>query len=104
GAAPPIQASMTGVRGRTENQLACVRCHNPHSQENRPFLRMANDSDQMCLDCHRSRNTADHTKGTHPVGVDYQLTASANPSAFNAVPVNTNPANPTAAMKLLAGK
>jgi len=65
---------------------------------------MANDSDQMCLDCHRSWNTADHAKGTHPVGIDYQQKASAKPSAFNAVPVNANPSNPTSAMKLLDGK
>ncbi|MGB9082560.1 MAG: CxxxxCH/CxxCH domain-containing protein, partial [Desulfuromonadaceae bacterium] len=104
GALPPVQPRMTSVRGRTSGSLACVRCHSPHSQDNKPFLRIANDSDQMCLDCHRSWNTADHTKGTHPVGVDYLQKASANPSAFNPSPVNANPSNPTSAMKLLGGK
>ncbi len=104
GAAPPTLGPMTSVRVRAANALACIRCHNPHSQENRPFLRMANDSDQMCLDCHRSRNTADQTKGTHPVGIDYQQKASAKPAVFNAAPVNSNPLNPTSAMKLLGGK
>lgn len=104
GAAPPVQGRMTSVRGRALNALACIRCHDPHSQENRPFLRVANDADQMCLDCHRSRNTADQTKGTHPVGIDYQQKAAAKPAAFNAVPVNANPSNPTSAMKLIGGK
>jgi predicted CxxxxCH...CXXCH cytochrome family protein len=61
---------------------------------------MANDADQMCLDCHNSRNQTDHTKGTHPVGVTYP----AGDPDFNAVPVNANPANPTSAMKLIGGK
>lgn len=104
GAEPPALAPMTSVRKRAANALACIRCHNPHSQENSPFLRVANDSDQMCLDCHRSRNTADHAKGTHPVGIDYQQKASAQPAAFNAVPLNANPSNPTSAMKLPGGK
>lgn len=104
GAAPPALGPMTSVRARAANALACIRCHSPHSQDNRPFLRVANDSDQMCLDCHRSRNTTDQTKGTHPVGMDYQQRASVKPAAFNAVPVNVNPSNPTSAMKLLAGK
>lgn len=104
GAAPPVQASMTGVRSRTSGSLACVRCHNPHSQVNKPFLRMANDADQMCLDCHSSRNTTNQTKGTHPVGVAYPQVTTANSSAFNLPPVNANPANPTSAMKLPGGK
>ncbi|MDD2897324.1 MAG: CxxxxCH/CxxCH domain-containing protein [Desulfuromonadaceae bacterium] len=76
GAQPPLQAQMTtsNLRARTQGQLACVRCHNQHSNTNGHFLRMANDSDQMCLDCHRSRNTTDATKGTHPVGVSYDGT------------------------------
>ena len=100
GAVAPVQPQMTSVTARTSNALACVRCHNPHSQENKPFLRMANDADQMCVDCHRSRNTGDHTKGSHPVGVTYQQ----NSPDFKASPVNANPANPTSAVKLIGGK
>ncbi|MDD2854703.1 MAG: cytochrome c3 family protein, partial [Desulfuromonadaceae bacterium] len=105
GAEPPVQAQMTtsGLRVRTRGQLACVRCHNQHSNTNGSFLRVANDTDQLCLDCHRSRNTADQAKGTHPVGIDYQQSAAANPSGFNSVPLNANPSNPTSAMKLLNG-
>ncbi|HIJ89158.1 MAG TPA: CxxxxCH/CxxCH domain-containing protein [Desulfuromonadales bacterium] len=106
GAKPPVQAQMTtsGLLSRTAGQLACVSCHNQHSNANGKFLRMANDQDQMCLDCHRSRNTADQAKGTHPVGVDYQQKAALNPAGFNTPPVNANPANPSSAMKLLNGK
>ena len=92
GARPPVQAQMTtsGLLSRTGGQLACVSCHNQHSNANGSFLRMANDQDQMCLDCHRSRNTADQTKGTHPVGVAYDGTKA----GFK--PITVNGANPTA--------
>jgi predicted CxxxxCH...CXXCH cytochrome family protein len=103
GAVPPVLGPMTSVRAKTANALACIRCHNPHSQDNRPFLRVANDTDQMCLDCHRSRNTSNHASGSHPIGINYQQRASANPSGLNAVPINTNPANPTSAMKFPGG-
>lgn len=92
GAQPPVQAQMTtsGLRARTDGKLACVRCHNQHSNANGNFLRTANDRDQMCLDCHRSRNTTDHTKGSHPVGVTF------NPGKAGFKPIPVNSANPSA--------
>jgi len=110
GAEPPIQASMTSgtlhqgtatgapnLRGRTGNQLACVRCHNLHMNPNPNgnALRMANDQDQMCMDCHRSRDQRSHTSGTHPVNVNYNSAKVAAPGSFNTTPQNANPANPT---------
>jgi predicted CxxxxCH...CXXCH cytochrome family protein len=109
GAVPPVQAAMTsspftqgsqgkpGLRGRSGNQLACVRCHSMHisNNQNGSALRMANDKDQMCLDCHAPRDKQTHTSGTHPVSVNYIAAANNNPSKFNPMPVNTNPANPT---------
>lgn len=96
GALPPIQGDMTTntLRQRSGNQLACVRCHNQHYEVNKPYLRVANDQDQLCLDCHRVRNVASHLKGSHPVGVSYTQTATGNPG-FNPLPVNANPANPS---------
>lgn len=105
GAQPPILPQMTSsrltqgtqgranLRGRTGNQLACVRCHSVHiaNNQNGHVLRMANDQDQMCLDCHRSRNQQSHLSGTHPVNINYNST----PGAFNKPPQNTNPANAT---------
>ncbi|HIJ96642.1 MAG TPA: CxxxxCH/CxxCH domain-containing protein, partial [Desulfuromonadales bacterium] len=92
GAQPPVQAQMTtnNLRGRAALGLACVRCHNQHSNANGKFLRVANDQDQLCMDCHRSRNTTDQTKGTHPVGVTYDGTKA----GFKAIPANS--ANTTA--------
>ena len=113
GAQPPIQAAMTSgavqgsqgrpnLRGRTGNQLACVRCHSMHlTTPNTHFTRMANDKDQMCMDCHRSRNKQSHLSGTHPVGdpvnggVKYSDAVAAHPTKFNASPANANLANPT---------
>jgi predicted CxxxxCH...CXXCH cytochrome family protein len=101
GAQPPVFPAMTSnnLRGRTGGALACVRCHNQHDNTLRPFLRMANDNDQLCLNCHSSRNQTSHTAGTHPVNVPY---SSAKPK--HNPPVNANPANPTSAMLLKNGK
>ncbi|ABQ26024.1 CxxxxCH/CxxCH domain c-type cytochrome [Geotalea uraniireducens] len=104
GAQPPQFAAMTStgtgnkLRARTGGSLACVRCHNQHDNTNKPFLRMANDRDQMCLDCHRSRNQQSHTTGTHPVNFNYTGATSkvkTNPAQFNNPPVNANTTNPT---------
>jgi predicted CxxxxCH...CXXCH cytochrome family protein len=100
GAQPPLFATMAGssLRAGTGGNLACVRCHNPHDNTFKPFLRMANDRDQMCLDCHRSRDKRSHTAGTHPVNFSYTGATSrvrTNPAEYNNPPLNANPANPT---------
>jgi len=100
GAQPPIQAAMTtstngvgNLRGRAGNELACVRCHSPHlAGAPGAMLRMPIDQDQMCMDCHRSRNQQSHLSGTHPVNVNYDTAKG----PFNRPnPLNANPANPT---------
>ncbi len=93
GALPPIQAAMTTsyLRSRSGNSLACVRCHNQHFNTNTPFLRVPNNQDQLCLDCHRSRNVQTHLKGSHPVNINYNSATG----ALNKPPVNSNPANPS---------
>jgi predicted CxxxxCH...CXXCH cytochrome family protein len=83
------------LRARTGKQLACVRCHDPHSNSFGTFLRLGNDKDQLCLDCHASRNVTSHLQGSHPVTINYDTAAAAKPSAFQGTPVNANPANPT---------
>ena len=100
GAQPPIQGQMTtnGLRARTDGQLACVRCHNQHDNGNGSFLRVKNDKDQLCMDCHRSRNVQSHTQGSHPVNITYAEKYAANPSAFKEKPLNLNPANPTSSI------
>lgn len=115
GAQPPIQAGMTSVNLKTTvgNNLACVRCHNPHNQivlsvnpttgektYDKNFYRIPNDKDQLCMDCHRSRDVQSHTKGSHPVNVQYPSVAT---PGFNTPPVNANPANPSSAVKLNNG-
>lgn len=94
GAQPPVHAQMTtsGLLSRTGGQLSCVNCHNQHSNANGNFLRIANDRDQMCLDCHRSRDTQaqDFKGGSHPVGVQYDGTKA----GFKVI--NSNSTNPSA--------
>ena len=118
GAQPPISFNMNpdDLRTRTGNGLACVRCHDPHKNDNscaachdpnykpgpdgKPvlavdFLRIANNTDQMCLDCHRSWNVSSHNQGSHPVLVNYSASAMANPDLFNYPPLNANTDNPS---------
>ncbi|MFZ4858142.1 MAG: cytochrome c3 family protein [Desulfuromonadaceae bacterium] len=108
GAQAPLAAAMnrSDLRARTGSELACVRCHDQHTKGDilaadgtivtpGKFLRVANDKDQMCLDCHRSRNVQSHLQGSHPVVIDYNSKAAAKPGAFNNPPLNSNSANPT---------
>ncbi len=95
GAQPPVTGALTQVMAYTGNEMACVRCHNPHSQENDKYQRIANDNDQLCLDCHRSRNVRTHTAGSHPILVSYSSAYKGNPAGFYKTPQNANPANPS---------
>jgi predicted CxxxxCH...CXXCH cytochrome family protein len=104
GALPPLSAELNS--SQAVGKLTCSRCHDPHSQQSSPFLRMANDRDQMCLDCHRVRDTRDHTTGSHPVNFNYTSATSLlklKPLEFNNPPLNANPANPSSALQLKAG-
>lgn len=66
-------ARATGFRSVAEVEAAglelysgkvqCMTCHEPHSQQNRPFLRIPNTGGGLCLACHRSgpgESTAHH--------------------------------------------
>lgn len=100
--------SNTNLRGRTGGQLACVRCHSMHIQNNTngSVLRSPNDQDQMCFDCHRSRDTSDTSlypdpkkAGSHPVKINYDQKAAASAGALKATIDNANPANPTSDLR-----
>lgn len=89
--------------------LTCYRCHDlsvPRSSatNSAPFLRGLIDEDQMCVDCHRPRNSATHLSGTHPVNVRYSSVVAAKPDQYYATPVNSNPANPTSQLNTKKGK
>ena len=46
-----------------EGKVQCMTCHEPHSQRNRPFLRVPNNGQSFCMVCHRSspgESTAHH--------------------------------------------
>lgn len=79
-------------------QLMCSTCHDQHSQANKPFdpaasatytpgvtsnrhfQRSANDTDQMCVDCHSSRDVTAATGGSHPVNVPLPIGAYQAPT------------------------
>ena len=113
GAQPPTNPIMNGSAGTGYNflgNLYCARCHSIHSISQTPtsnvapFIRATNDQDQMCLDCHKPRNVTSHVYGSHPVNVDYATVAAQHPNEYNSTPVNSNPANPTSAMRIVQGK
>jgi predicted CxxxxCH...CXXCH cytochrome family protein len=96
GALPPLQGQMTTalLRARTGGQLACVRCHSPHLNTFGNFLRTPNDQDQLCLDCHRTRNVQSHRQGSHPVGVPFRADAPGfNPAFGTSANLTAEPAN-----------
>jgi predicted CXXCH cytochrome family protein len=71
----------------TNGVAYCSACHDQHLQVRTPFdpaappysstnsvvgrhfMRIDNDSDQMCLDCHASRNVTNSAFGSHPVEI-----------------------------------
>ena len=78
----PVDPTLAGLR--ENGQMMCSTCHNQHSQALAPFdptasttpgaagrhfQRLANDTDQMCTDCHAAQNVTSSTGGSHPVGV-----------------------------------
>lgn len=90
---PGLAARVSG------GKIMCSTCHNQHSQQaavfdgaaptypptptagagptptpagggrGRHFMRIDNDLNQMCLDCHNVRNVSSAAGGSHPVGV-----------------------------------
>lgn len=112
GAQAPIDTRASGLnKGGAAgygNYVSCGRCHAVHGTSGTqsataPYLRMVNDSDQLCLNCHRSRDTKDHTLGTHPVNVSYtsaSVKAKIVSGDFLAVPVVNN-LNPSGQVKLV---
>ncbi|MBL4745848.1 MAG: CxxxxCH/CxxCH domain-containing protein [Flavobacteriaceae bacterium] len=67
------------------NILECSTCHDPHDNANGMLLVSANGSDQMCKDCHKTKDKGAYAsntalnRGTHPVGITYPGTPSYKP-------------------------
>lgn len=71
----------------SDGKIMCSTCHNEHSQSATPFdpnapayggsgtgagrhyQRIADDTNQMCKDCHSARNVTLSSQGSHPVAV-----------------------------------
>ncbi len=49
---PATDVTGTGGLVLYSGKVQCGSCHNPHTQENRPFLRKSNSSSALCLTCH----------------------------------------------------
>ncbi|GFE56445.1 CxxxxCH/CxxCH domain-containing protein [Geobacter sp. AOG1] len=113
-ATPPTNLNMNTPSSIT-GTVSCARCHSIHvgyadytgtnPKRSKPLLRMRNDQDQMCMDCHTSRNQTTSTQGTHPVNFAYSDASrgpTTKPNNYYSQPIN-NATNPTANMKLVNG-
>lgn len=103
GAEQSQQATVLSSKASAAGVISCASCHQKHDVGGNKLLNVT-AIDQLCVDCHRSRNVTDVQKGTHPVGFEYATSKAANnPSQYKSAPVS-NPANTTAEMKLVDGK
>jgi len=50
GAQSPATGALSQIQNYTGSQLACVNCHNPHTNGHGKYQRIANDTDQLSLD------------------------------------------------------
>lgn len=114
GALPPtdkyaVVAKNNMNKASVRGSVTCARCHNIHGNSGTqstvfPYLRSINSDDQMCLDCHRTRDHVSQTFGTHPVNINYAATYAAYTAKFYPTPRSAFPNNTTAAMKMINGK
>ena len=86
-----LPANNEMARRVMDGKIVCSTCHNQHSQTYQPFLRMSNEHNAMCKDCHAVRNVGSYrddpnNKGSHPVGIAYPV----SDSRFFAAPTDTN--------------
>lgn len=69
-------------------RIKCSTCHDQHSNEaGTPYLRTANDADQMCKECHAPRNVGPGGRGTHPVGFTYPGGTGEFPAVADVAPL-----------------
>jgi len=94
----PTNAAM--VTHLTNGVASCSACHNEHNQGMTPFdlaapayggagtgagrhfMRVNNDLNQMCRDCHAAHDTTNAISGSHPVGIRVPTDATHKPPAM----------------------
>ncbi|MGD2108964.1 MAG: hypothetical protein PVI86_06185 [Phycisphaerae bacterium] len=74
--------------------IKCSTCHNQHNTNYGPdYLRVSNDADAMCKECHAPRNKGLDEGGSHPVGFAYPAGTDEYPSADALAPLQLKNAN-----------
>ncbi|MHC4092310.1 MAG: hypothetical protein ACYSVY_18905 [Planctomycetota bacterium] len=74
--------------------IKCSTCHNQHNNEaGFPYLRVGNDGDAMCKECHVPLNEGPGQRGTHPVGFDYPGGVGEFPADVDVAPLYINDDN-----------
>jgi predicted CXXCH cytochrome family protein len=92
----------------SSNVAYCSTCHDQHSQALAPFdaaapayggagtgagrhfLRVANNSNQQCLDCHAARNVTNSVAGSHPVEISFSADVTHKAAALLPLEPGTN--------------
>ena len=93
-----IQPTEVDMQWTMVSQVAsCSTCHDQHSQEKEPFeagapawtspesgngrhcLRLDNDANQLCAQCHAPRFVSSAAQGSHPVGVTVPTNSTLHP-------------------------
>ncbi len=63
-----------------DGNMKCTTCHNQHSSSaGAPYLRMSNEADAMCKECHAPRDQGPGDGGSHAVGFAYPAGAGEYP-------------------------
>ncbi|MHC4093152.1 MAG: hypothetical protein ACYSVY_23275, partial [Planctomycetota bacterium] len=72
GAVGPIPGGKMAQYLDGEGNIKCSTCHNQHNTENgTSYLRVPNEADAMCKECHAPRDLGLGEGGSHPVGILY---------------------------------
>jgi len=72
GSVGPAPGSVMGGSHLDDGNIKCSTCHEQHSTKYGPlYLRLNNEADAMCKECHAPRDRGTGEGGSHPVGIPY---------------------------------
>jgi DNA-binding beta-propeller fold protein YncE len=68
----PSPGSLMSAFLDSNGLMKCATCHNQHNLDNGPsYVRVPNDGDAMCKECHAPLDRVTGEPGSHPVGIAY---------------------------------
>jgi DNA-binding beta-propeller fold protein YncE len=68
----PVAGSPMALHLDLDGNIKCATCHNQHNTYyGESYLRVSNEADAMCKECHAPRDLGPGEGGSHPVGILY---------------------------------